>query len=122
MESASAQNLTSFTPDIVLECRIAGTEKISSLCRFTCGPQQIPADSSMSTWTAAVWLFERLEFFSKEHRASESWLIAVRGRGQSPAIKDNSIFFLTLGHSFFCTYYGGSDGTDTAEIKLVKYY
>jgi hypothetical protein len=37
-----------------------------------------------------------LEFFSKAGRESETWLIAIRGRTSSPAITDNTVFFMGL--------------------------
>jgi hypothetical protein len=113
----------SLYPDIVMECRDKATQNFSSLCTYQCFTIPRPTDTALSGWPPITWQFERLEFFSKAGRESESWLIAIRGRTSSPAITDNTVFFITLGHSFLCTYHSSSSGhPGTAEVRLVKYY
>jgi len=77
----------------------------------------------MSAWPAITWNFERLEFFSKPSRESENWLVAIKGRSSSPAIHHNSVFFVTIGHSYLCVYQGTEAGKpNTVEVKMIKYY
>jgi len=118
-----AQNLTSFTPDIVMECREHVGGKISDSCQYSCLPIPRPPNDSMNTWPPVVWRFERLEFFSKAGRESESWLIAMKGRTDSPAIHKNAVSFLTLGHSYLCQMAGSpEDSNPVVDVLMTKYY
>ncbi len=121
---ANAQNLTNFAPDIVMECFETNTGERSSRCSYQCYTIPRPQDGPISSWPSIIWLFERIEFFSKSGRQSENWLIAVRGRPQSPAIKANSVFFITVGTSFLCTYTPSlpSAGVEPTEVRMSKYY
>lgn len=122
-QPTAAQNLTSFVPDVVMECRSSVDGKPSDQCSYTCFTIPRPADNAISTWPPIRWKFARLEFFSKQGRESENWLVAIKGRSDSIAITANTTFFITLGHSFLCVYDGNEPGKpNSVEVKLVKYY
>jgi hypothetical protein len=119
-----AQNLTQFTPDVVMECRDSQSGNLMNNCTYLCWTVPTPANNAMASWPSISWNFERMEFFSKPDHQSESWLIAMKGRLQSPAIKTDTISFLTLGRSYLCTYTGTEvvPGRPNSVVKLVKYY
>lgn len=122
--AALAETNTKFPPDVVMECIEPKTGKLSSQCEFRCFTIPRPADGPTSSWPSIVWLFERLEFFSKPGRESENWLVSIKGRVQSPAIHTNSKFFITIGTAFLCVYSEGTQplGAEPIEVRLTKYY
>lgn len=119
----SAENLTRFEPDVVMECRATATGDKSSLCKWQCFTIPRPQNNQISTWPDIAWNFERLEFFSKPGRESENWLVVVKGRTHLSPPGPNEIFFVTVGQSFLCTYKGTEPNRpDSADVRLVKYY
>ena len=115
--SAEAQNLTKFTPDIVMDCWDPKAKMPKSDCMYICYTIPTPASGSISVWPAITWYFDRMEFFSRSGKESENWLIAMRGRRNLSVIPDKVQFF-TQGHGNHCTH----EAPENLEVRLIKYY
>lgn len=113
--------LTKFTPDVVIECK--GNPGETPICALNCFNMSTSSASQPNPNVPTI-LFQRLEFFSKPGRESENWLVAVSGRIESPAIPNNSTFFMTIGRSHTCVYNARErpSGGKPYVIELTKYY
>lgn len=108
----AAQDLTKFEPDIVLECQNSKSNQVALGCNFGCfkltdtaGPPGIG------------WLFERLEFYAREHHPSENWVVALKGRRTSPN-SPVAIEYFTIGQANVCSYHPNGDHA----VIMTKYY
>lgn len=118
-----ARDLTEFKPEIVIECRRKGTAEVAPNCQLFCHNTSVtvtqPGSPSV-TWPGFGYRFSRIEFYARDNRPSENWLVALEGSqtgdvsGIAPYVS-----FLTIGASSICRY---MPGDPALELKLVKHY
>lgn len=123
MADGNAKDLTDFRPDIVVECRKAGTVETTLGCQLSCYNTSVtvtqPGSPSV-TWPSFGYRFSRIEFYARDNRPSENWLVALDGN-QTGDHSERGVYisFLTIGTSSICKY--TPDGS-AFEVKLLKHY